>query len=191
MTTRTLCMLRNLGKFISNQLSIVPNVYIIYAPFTTNMVNQGAFEWGNWGLVKASHRQGSAGGSWVPPLCGPICKGNLPFLLRDMNRARWFGVLQSFQQYVASSSSHMIEKLFLSIWQDEDAFFTDYAASHKKLSELGFSPPSCGSMIAVKNSAVLAQSAVGVVVAVAVVIFSYFYEVQRRTKWSKWIKYWN
>ncbi|KAJ4714158.1 Ascorbate peroxidase [Melia azedarach] len=66
--------------------------------------------------------------------------------------------------------------------KDEDAFFTDYAASHKKLSELGFSPPSCGSMIAVKNSAVLAQSAVGVVVAVAVVIFSYFYEVQRRTK---------
>ena len=24
------------------------------------------------------------------------------------------------------------------MWQDEDAFFVDYAASHKKLSELGF-----------------------------------------------------
>lgn len=66
--------------------------------------------------------------------------------------------------------------------KDEDAFFTDYAASHKKLSELGFNPPSLGFKDAVKNTALLAQSAVGVAVAAAVVIFSYFYEVHRKTK---------
>lgn len=66
--------------------------------------------------------------------------------------------------------------------KDEDAFFTDYAASHKKLSELGFNPPSSGFKDAVKNSTLLAQSAVGVAVAAAVVIFSYFYEVHRRIK---------
>lgn len=27
------------------------------------------------------------------------------------------------------------------MFQDEDAFFTDYAAPHKKLSELDFNPP--------------------------------------------------
>lgn len=66
--------------------------------------------------------------------------------------------------------------------KDEDAFFADYAASHKKLSELGFNPPSLVFKDAVKKSALLAQSAVGVAVAAAVVIFSYFYEVHRRTK---------
>lgn len=76
----------------------------------------------------------------------------------------------------------MIFNLFTFIWQDEDAFFTDYAASHKKLSELGFNPPSLGFKGAVKNSALLVQSAVGVAVAAAVVIFSYFYEVHRKTK---------
>lgn len=76
----------------------------------------------------------------------------------------------------------MVFNLFTFIWQDEDAFFTDYAASHKKLSELGFNPPSLGFKDAVKNTALLAQSAVGVAVAAAVVIFSYFYEVHRKTK---------
>ncbi|KAK3037162.1 hypothetical protein RJ639_031049, partial [Escallonia herrerae] len=65
--------------------------------------------------------------------------------------------------------------------KDEEAFFNDYAASHKKLSELGFTPPSCFKL-AVKNPAILAQSAVGVAVAAAVVILSYFYEVHRRVK---------
>lgn len=32
-------------------------------------------------------------------------------------------------------------------WQDKDAFFRDYAVSHKKLSELGFSPPSSGQKV--------------------------------------------
>ncbi|RVW38553.1 L-ascorbate peroxidase 3 [Vitis vinifera] len=67
--------------------------------------------------------------------------------------------------------------------QDEDAFFRDYAISHKKLSELGFTPSSSsGSKVIAKDSTVLAQSAVGVVVAAAVVIMSYFYEVRKRMK---------
>nr|DAD41650.1 TPA_asm: hypothetical protein HUJ06_015973 [Nelumbo nucifera] len=62
--------------------------------------------------------------------------------------------------------------------KDEDAFFRDYAESHKKLSELGFSPK----VEAKNNTAILAQSAVGVAVAAAVVILSYLYEVNRRIK---------
>ncbi|KAL9681667.1 hypothetical protein QQ045_013454 [Rhodiola kirilowii] len=65
--------------------------------------------------------------------------------------------------------------------KDEDAFFRDYAASHKKLSELGFTPPSSSKAI-VKDSVILAQSAVGVAVAAAVVLFSYYYEVRKRMK---------
>ncbi|CAA7399667.1 unnamed protein product [Spirodela intermedia] len=65
--------------------------------------------------------------------------------------------------------------------KDEDAFFKDYAESHKKLSELGFTPrASSGSKSDATTSVVLAQSAVGVAVAAAVVILSYFYEVSRR-----------
>lgn len=67
-------------------------------------------------------------------------------------------------------------------WQDEDAFFKDYAVSHKKLSELGFIPGSSGSKPVVKDSAVLAQSAVGVAVAAAVVVLTYLYEVRKRMK---------
>lgn len=54
--------------------------------------------------------------------------------------------------------------------KDEDAFFRDYAASHKKLSELGFISPS---RLALKAS-------VGVVVAAAVAYLSYYYEVHRK-----------
>ncbi|XP_022135825.1 L-ascorbate peroxidase 3 [Momordica charantia] len=64
--------------------------------------------------------------------------------------------------------------------KDEDAFFKGYAASHKKLSELGFTP-SFGKAI-VKDSTVLAQGAVGVAVAAAVVILSYFYEIRKKMK---------
>ncbi|KAH9622517.1 hypothetical protein KSS87_008682 [Heliosperma pusillum] len=62
--------------------------------------------------------------------------------------------------------------------KDEEAFFRDYAASHKKLSELGFTPG--GSKSGPKDSIILAQSAVGVAVAAAVVILSYIYEVRKR-----------
>ncbi|XP_077246601.1 L-ascorbate peroxidase 3-like [Tasmannia lanceolata] len=60
--------------------------------------------------------------------------------------------------------------------KDEDAFFRDYAESHKKLSELGFTPPSCP---APKTRITLAQSCVGLAVAAAVVILSYLFEVRR------------
>ncbi|GKV41433.1 hypothetical protein SLEP1_g48970 [Rubroshorea leprosula] len=63
--------------------------------------------------------------------------------------------------------------------KDEDAFFRDYAASHKKLSELGFTTPP---KEAAKSTGILAQSAVGVAVAAAVMILGYFYEVNRRVK---------
>eukprot|EP00178_Gracilaria_changii_P016089 TRINITY_DN4543_c0_g1_i1.p1 TRINITY_DN4543_c0_g1~~TRINITY_DN4543_c0_g1_i1.p1 ORF type:complete len:274 (-),score=29.07 TRINITY_DN4543_c0_g1_i1:72-845(-) len=68
--------------------------------------------------------------------------------------------------------------------KDEDLFFKDYAESHKKLSELGFTPRHTGSATkaGVKTSTVLAQSAFGVAVAAGVVILSYLYEVSRRSK---------
>ncbi|XVF15944.1 hypothetical protein REPUB_Repub09cG0199500 [Reevesia pubescens] len=56
--------------------------------------------------------------------------------------------------------------------KDEDAFFRDYAASHKKLSELGFISPS---RLALK-------AAMGVFVAAAVAILSYYYELE--TNWK-------
>ncbi|XWS45566.1 hypothetical protein CRYUN_Cryun15aG0147600 [Craigia yunnanensis] len=53
--------------------------------------------------------------------------------------------------------------------KDEDAFFRDYAASHKKLSELGF----------ISSSRLALNVAVGVVAA-AVAILSYYYEVHKK-----------
>ncbi|KAJ4842696.1 L-ascorbate peroxidase 3 [Turnera subulata] len=64
--------------------------------------------------------------------------------------------------------------------KDEDAFFRDYASSHKKLSELGFTPAPSGSKV--KEGTILAQGAVGVAVAAAVVTLSYLYEVRKRVK---------
>ncbi|GJU11988.1 L-ascorbate peroxidase 3-like protein [Tanacetum coccineum] len=66
--------------------------------------------------------------------------------------------------------------------KDEEAFFKDYAESHKKLSELGFNPPTSCFKLSSKNAALLAQSAVGVAVAATVVVLSYFYEVNRKFK---------
>lgn len=57
--------------------------------------------------------------------------------------------------------------------QDEEAFFRDYSASHKRLSELGFSPPSC-LRLAMKKTMIAAA------VAVTVVFLSYFYEMNKR-----------
>ncbi|XP_039012352.1 L-ascorbate peroxidase 3-like [Hibiscus syriacus] len=54
--------------------------------------------------------------------------------------------------------------------KDEDAFFRDYAASHKKLSELGFISPSRFAL----------KFAVGVLVTATVAILSHYYEVHRR-----------
>ncbi|KAI9123737.1 hypothetical protein QN277_004932 [Acacia crassicarpa] len=63
--------------------------------------------------------------------------------------------------------------------RDEDAFFRDYAESHKKLSELGFVATSKAK---IKDGIILAQSAVGVAVTAAVVILGYLYEVRKRAK---------
>nr|AOR16601.1 ascorbate peroxidase [Tripidium arundinaceum] len=67
--------------------------------------------------------------------------------------------------------------------KDEDAFFKDYAESHKKLSELGFTPRSTASAKSdLPTGAVLAQSAFGVAVAAAVVIAGYLYEASKKAK---------
>jgi L-ascorbate peroxidase len=69
--------------------------------------------------------------------------------------------------------------------KDEDIFFKDYAESHKKLSELGFTPRSGGPASTksdLPTAVVLAQSAVGVAVAAAVVIAGYLYEASKRSK---------
>lgn len=67
--------------------------------------------------------------------------------------------------------------------KDEDAFFKDYAESHKKLSELGFTPRGPASTKSdLSTGIVLAQSAVGVAVAAAVVIVGYLYEASKRSK---------
>ncbi|KAJ8642281.1 hypothetical protein MRB53_018975 [Persea americana] len=56
--------------------------------------------------------------------------------------------------------------------KDEDAFFKDYTVSHKKLSELGFNPSSSSSVykLDAKTGTILAQSAVGVAAAAAVIM---------------------
>ena len=69
--------------------------------------------------------------------------------------------------------------------KDEDTFFKDYAESHKKLSELGFTPRSSGPASTksdLPTAVVLAQSAVGVAVAAAVVIAGYLYESSKKSK---------
>ncbi|XP_062195506.1 probable L-ascorbate peroxidase 4, peroxisomal [Phragmites australis] len=69
--------------------------------------------------------------------------------------------------------------------KDEDVFFKDYAESHKKLSELGFTPRSSGAASTksdLPTAAVLAQSAFGVAVAAAVVIVGYLYEASKKSK---------
>lgn len=66
--------------------------------------------------------------------------------------------------------------------KDEDAFFSDYAVAHKKLSELGFIKSTSDLKLAIRNKAVLAQSAVGIAVAATVVILCYLYEVGKRNK---------
>ncbi|GAB4847554.1 L-ascorbate peroxidase 3 [Ancistrocladus abbreviatus] len=64
--------------------------------------------------------------------------------------------------------------------KDEEAFFRDYAESHKKLSELGFTPSS--SVAERSTSAKLKQGAKAIAVAVAVVTLCYLYEILRRSQ---------
>ncbi|KAJ9703757.1 hypothetical protein PVL29_005163 [Vitis rotundifolia] len=61
--------------------------------------------------------------------------------------------------------------------QEEEAFFRDYAASHKKLSELGFVPPTLASRVitAVKNSSTMAKTAAGVAFATTAIAITFYY----------------
>ncbi|XP_073038679.1 L-ascorbate peroxidase 3-like [Primulina eburnea] len=59
--------------------------------------------------------------------------------------------------------------------KDEEAFFRDYARSHKKLSELGFTPPSCLKSMLNKTMAAIFISA-------TVVILSYIYETSKKVE---------
>lgn len=103
-------------------------------------------------------------------------------------------MLSFTQRYVISSLCHLdfsfcqpfcllkfVTLLPNSSQQDEDVFFRDYAESHKKLSELGFTPTSTVTM-AITDCTALAHTAVGVAVAAAVVAFSYLYEIRRKMK---------
>ncbi|WVZ84006.1 hypothetical protein U9M48_031090 [Paspalum notatum var. saurae] len=62
--------------------------------------------------------------------------------------------------------------------KDEEAFFRDYAESHKKLSELGFKPPrfALSYKSGNKQKSFLVQAAAGVAVAAAVVAWAYLCE---------------
>lgn len=66
--------------------------------------------------------------------------------------------------------------------QDEDAFFKDYAESHKKLSELGFTPPRIPSRCnsGAKSTMWMVQTAARVAVAAAVLVLGYIIEVNRK-----------
>ncbi|KAK7367275.1 hypothetical protein VNO80_09284 [Phaseolus coccineus] len=57
--------------------------------------------------------------------------------------------------------------------KDEDAFFSDYATSHKKLSELGF--------IFKNHCSMLAKGVVGFGIALTAVILGYLHELNKRT----------
>ncbi|KAB2636218.1 L-ascorbate peroxidase 3 [Pyrus ussuriensis x Pyrus communis] len=66
--------------------------------------------------------------------------------------------------------------------QDAEAFLRDYAESHKKLSELGFTPNSTSLKTTAKYRTILAQEAVGVALAAVVMSLGYLYEAHNRTK---------
>ncbi|KAL8151742.1 hypothetical protein V2J09_021550 [Rumex salicifolius] len=68
--------------------------------------------------------------------------------------------------------------------KDEEAFFRDYAASHKKLSELGFTPP----LKASKSSGFQTFGVLGVSMAVLAVILNCFFEIHRKVvHWNDFI----
>lgn len=61
--------------------------------------------------------------------------------------------------------NHLVE------FQDEDAFFKDYAESHKKLSELGLTRSS---------SLKMTKATIGVLVTLTVIILSYLYDLNKQ-----------
>ncbi|TKY70323.1 L-ascorbate peroxidase 3 [Spatholobus suberectus] len=56
--------------------------------------------------------------------------------------------------------------------KDEDAFFADYATSHKKLSELGF---------IFKNNSILVKGLLAITIALTAVVLGYLYELNKVT----------
>lgn len=87
-------------------------------------------------------------------------------------------------KYVSLFFNHLVMGLKTNLttscmWQNEEAFFTDYAASHKKLSELGFTSPykaKTNALPGAKSSVLLA--------AIAFVIGAITY-----AKWLSFMKY--
>jgi L-ascorbate peroxidase len=85
----------------------------------------------------------------------------------------------------------MCYKFFLACWiylaifsaQDEEAFFRDYAESHKKLSELGFTP-SRATLLAWKSrdkaKRVVTTTTAVFAVAVAVIACAYICETKKK-----------
>ncbi|KAH1224025.1 putative L-ascorbate peroxidase 3, peroxisomal [Glycine max] len=57
--------------------------------------------------------------------------------------------------------------------KDEDAFFSDYATSHKKLSELGF--------IFKNHRSILAKGVIGIAIVLTAVILGYLRELNKKT----------
>ncbi|XP_010446847.1 PREDICTED: L-ascorbate peroxidase 5, peroxisomal [Camelina sativa] len=91
-----------------------------------------------------------------------LLKGETPGLLQ----------LKTDRALLHDPKFHSFVKLYA---KDEDMFFKAYAISHKKLSELGFSPPR-------KFAPAVTQQTLGIAVAAAVVIFTICYEASRRGK---------
>eukprot|EP00475_Leptophrys_vorax_P033198 TRINITY_DN51963_c0_g1_i1.p1 TRINITY_DN51963_c0_g1~~TRINITY_DN51963_c0_g1_i1.p1 ORF type:complete len:296 (+),score=30.30 TRINITY_DN51963_c0_g1_i1:256-1143(+) len=73
--------------------------------------------------------------------------------------------------------------------KDQEAFFRDYAAAHKKMSELGckdtspaFWEAAAAAKETISGSTILAQSAVGLIATGAVLVLGYLYEMRRKVK---------
>ncbi|WOL16787.1 hypothetical protein Cni_G25575 [Canna indica] len=65
--------------------------------------------------------------------------------------------------------------------EDEDAFFKHYAESHKKLSELGFTPPKTCSSEGNTNS-ILLHGAIAVALGALVLVLNHIYEIDEKMK---------
>lgn len=136
-----------------------------------------------WRALETPYWQGSCGRSWIPSACPTICQGTLIHCLVSVKTKEQFihclvSVSAGLPHLYSVSESTLTLIILSTLSQDEDAFFRDYAESHKKLSELGFTPPrSClSSRSANKHKSLLVQAAAGLAVATAVVAWAYLCE---------------
>ncbi|URE07843.1 L-ascorbate peroxidase [Musa troglodytarum] len=114
-----------------------------------------------------------SGGHTLPDHCSSSC-------VRELVKGEKEGLLQ-----LPTDKALLEDPVFRDYVElyamDEDAFFEDYAESHKKLSELGFTPPrTC--LTRGKTRSMLQQGALGVAVAALLLVLSYFYEINKKTK---------